>query len=163
VLSAVLFGFRYLPRLTGAPSLCISVGVSYFVLQAISYLADVYLGVLLPERRFRYLLLSLAFFPRLLQGPIERSGTLLPQLEAPYRFDYDNVRVGLLIFALGLFKKVAIASRLARYVDPVYADPSGHSSGTLLLATYAFALQVYFDFSGYTDMALARRDCSTSS
>ena len=131
----------------------IGVGVSYFAFQAISYLADVYLETAEPERHFGHFALYLAFFPKLLQGPIERAGDLLPQLKRPYRFDYDAMRSGLLLFTWGLFKKVVLADRLALYADQVYNNPGQYSAAALLFATYAFALQIYFDFAGYTDMA----------
>jgi len=150
-LLAVLAGLKLLPQALG--SALVTAGVSYFVFQAISYLADLHLDVVEPEPHAGRLLLSLALFPKLLQGPIERSGDLLPQLRAPYRFDYDGARAGLLLLARGLLKKTAIASRAALYVDAAYADPSA-SGGTVLFATYAYAIQIYFDFSGYTDMAL---------
>lgn len=151
---AILAVLKAVPVLQGEPSLWVSIGVSYFVFQAISYLADINLELIEPERHFGHLLLSLAFFPKLLQGPIERSGELLPQLKQPYVFDYDNMRSGLLLFAWGLFKKVVIADRLALYVNAVYGDVHAYSGLPLLLATYFYALQIYFDFSGYTDMAL---------
>jgi D-alanyl-lipoteichoic acid acyltransferase DltB (MBOAT superfamily) len=132
----------------------VTIGVSYFVFQAISYLVDIYLEKIEPERHFGYFVLFMGFFPKLLQGPIERGGTLLPQLRAPYRFDYANARSGLVLFAWGLFKKVVIADRLALLVDGVYGNVYAYRGGTLLVATYCFALQLYFDFSGYTDMAL---------
>ena len=133
--------------------LLIGVGVSYFSLQAVSYLADVYLELEEPERHFGHYALYLAFFPKLLQGPIERAGELLPQLKAPYRFDYDAMRSGLLLFACGLFKKVVLADRLALYADQVYNNVQHFTGPGLVLGTYAYALQIYFDFSGYTDMA----------
>ncbi len=151
---AVLLVVKYLPGLVGRPGLWISVGVSYFVFQAIAYLVDVHLEVTEAEPSLPLLALSLAFFPKLLQGPIERSGELLPQLRRPWAFDEDEVRAGLLRFGAGLFRKVVVADRLGLYVDAVYADPGAWSGTTLLLATYAYALQLYFDFSGYTDMAL---------
>lgn len=130
------------------------VGVSYYVFQAISYLLDIYLEIEKPERHFGYFTLYLAFFPKLLQGPIERAGDLLPQLRAGYLFNYDNMRFGLLLFSWGLFKKIVVADRLGLYVDTVYNDVSAFSGASLLLATYAYAFQIYLDFSGYTDMAL---------
>lgn len=132
----------------------LAIGVSYFIFQAISYLADIRLERIEPEPHFGHLLLSLAFFPKLMQGPIERSGDLLPQLKQPYAFAYENMRAGLLLFAWGLFKKVVIADRLALYVNTVYGDVTAQAGISLLLATYFYALQIYFDFSGYTDMAL---------
>ncbi len=134
--------------------LLLSVGVSFFVFQAISYLIDVYAGIEKPERHFGYLALYLGFFPKLLQGPIERAGDLLPQLRSRYVFSYDNARAGLLLIAWGLLKKVVIADRLGVYVDSVYGDVHSFSGLPLALATYFYAGQLYYDFSGYTDMAL---------
>jgi alginate O-acetyltransferase complex protein AlgI len=131
-----------------------AIGVSFFVFQAISYLADIYLGIQEPERHPGYHALSLAFFPKLLQGPIERAGDLLPQLKKAYRFDYDTLRSGLVLFAWGLFKKVVIADRLSGLVNMVYDNVSASTPLSALVATYFYAIQLYCDFSGYTDMAL---------
>jgi alginate O-acetyltransferase complex protein AlgI len=132
----------------------VAIGVSYYVFQAISYLADIYLEIEKPERHFGFFALYLAFFPKLLQGPIERAGDLIPQLKTRYEFNYDNMRFGMLLFTWGLFKKVVIADRLGLYVDAVYNDVHAFTGLPLLLATYAYAFQIYMDFSGYTDMAL---------
>ena len=132
----------------------VSIGVSYYVFQAISYLIDIFLGVAQPERNFGYFALYLSFFPKLLQGPIERAGDLLPQLRVPYEFNYENVRSGLFLFTWGMFKKLVIADRLGLFVDLVYGEPHVYSGGACLLATYIYAFQLYFDFSGYTDMAI---------
>lgn len=132
----------------------VSIGVSYFVFQAISYLIDVYLEIEKPERHLGYFTLYLAFFPKLLQGPIERVGNLLPQLRSGAGFDQENFRAGLLQFGWGLFKKAVVADRLALYVNTVYGDVHSYSGLTLVIATYLYAFQLYYDFSGYTDMAL---------
>lgn len=132
----------------------VAIGVSYYVFQAISYLFDIYLEIENSERHFGYFALYLAFFPKLLQGPIERAGDLLPQLKTTYEFKYDNMRFGMLLFTWGLFKKVVIADRLGLYVDAVYNDVHAFTGLPLLLSTYAYAFQIYMDFSGYTDMAL---------
>lgn len=132
----------------------ISIGVSYFSFQAISYLADIYLEIEEPEHHFGRYALYMAFFPKLLQGPIERAGDLLPQLKYPYRFNYDAMRSGMLLFTWGLFKKVVVADRLALFTDQVYNNVHDYSGLSLILGTYAYALQIYFDFAGYTDMAL---------
>lgn len=134
--------------------LFVAIGVSYYIFQAISYLSDIYLEIEEPEPHFGYFALYLAFFPKLLQGPIERARDLLPQLKQKYEFNYDNMRFGLLLFTWGLFKKVVLADRLGLYVDAVYDDVDSYQGLPLLLATYAYAFQIYFDFSGYTDMAL---------
>jgi D-alanyl-lipoteichoic acid acyltransferase DltB (MBOAT superfamily) len=132
----------------------IAIGTSYFIFQAISYLIDVYLEIINPERHFGRFALYMSFFPKLLQGPIERGGDLLPQLKAPYVFNYENLRSGVMLFAFGLIKKVVVADRLALIVNPVFENVRNYKGLTLLLAVYYFALQIYFDFSGYTDMAL---------
>jgi alginate O-acetyltransferase complex protein AlgI len=131
-----------------------AIGVSYYVFQAISYLSDIYLEIEKPERHFGYFALYLAFFPKLLQGPIERAGDLIPQLRQRYEFNYDNMRFGMVLFAWGLFKKLVLADRLGRYVDVVYGDVHSFTGLPLLFATYTYAFQIYLDFSGYTDMAL---------
>ncbi len=154
----ILFFTKYLPHLPviqhyGLLNTIISIGVSYYTLQAISYLVDVYLGVQEPERHLGYFALYMAFFPKLLQGPIERAHHLLPQLRTPYRFDYDNIRSGMFLFVEGLFCKVVIADRLAPYVNSVYDNVRGHAGVSLILATYCYAIQIYCDFAGYTNMA----------
>jgi alginate O-acetyltransferase complex protein AlgI len=132
----------------------ISIGVSFYVLQAISYLIDIYRRTANPELHFGYFALYLAFFPKILQGPIERANSLLPQLKVNYEFNYDNMRFGLLLFTWGLLKKVVIADRLGFYVDVVYKNVHAFTGLPLLLSTYAYTFQIYMDFSGYTDMAL---------
>lgn len=132
----------------------VAIGVSYYVFQATSYLFDIYLEKEKPEQHLGYFALYLAFFPKLLQGPIERAGDLIPQLKAKYEFNYDNMRFGMLLFTWGLFKKVVIADRLGLYVDSVFDNLHAYTGLPLLLATYAYALQIYMDFSGYTDMAI---------
>jgi len=94
--------------------LLVGAGVSYFVFQAVSYLADVYLGLQEPEPSLLTHSLALAFFPKLLQGPIERASNLLPQLKVPYGFDYERTRRALLLFGFGLFKKIVVADRLGQ-------------------------------------------------
>lgn len=131
----------------------ISIGVSYYTFQAISYLADIYLEIEDPEKHFGHYALYMAFFPKLLQGPIERAGDLLPQLKKTYQFDYDAMRSGMLLFTWGLFKKVVVADRLALYADQVFNNVHAYTGLSLIVGTYAYALQIYFDFSAYTDMA----------
>jgi D-alanyl-lipoteichoic acid acyltransferase DltB (MBOAT superfamily) len=134
-------------------STVVTIGVSYFTFQAISYLIDIYLEIEEPEHHFGHFALYMAFFPKLLQGPIERAGDLLPQFRQPYVFNYDSMRSGMLLFAWGLFKKVAVADRLALYADKMFNNVHDYSGLALIFGTYAYALQIYFDFAGYTDMA----------
>lgn len=131
----------------------VSLGVSYFSFQAISYLADIYLEIEEPETHFGRFALYMAFFPKLLQGPIERAGDLLPQLRESFRFDYDATRSGILLFTWGLFKKLVVADRLALYADQVYNNVHDYTGVSLIIGSYVYALQIYFDFSAYTDMA----------
>jgi D-alanyl-lipoteichoic acid acyltransferase DltB (MBOAT superfamily) len=139
---------------TGGMDWFSTLGISYYTLQAVSYLVDVYLGTAEPEHHFGRFALYLGFFPKLLQGPIERADHLLPQLRSLGSFNYTNVRSGVLLFCWGLFKKIAVANRLAPFVTAVYYDPHGYSGLSLIAATYMYALQILADFSGYTDMAL---------
>src|SRR3990172_2250867 len=154
---AVLGAFKYLPGTAlgaGSKSPLASIGVSYFVVQAVAYLVDVYLEMIKPERPLGRFVLFLGFFPKLLQGPIERASSLLPQLRDPKPLDRQEVRAGLLLFLWGLFQKLAIADRLAPYVDLVYGDVQAHAGLPAMVATYLYAFQLYFDFAGYTDMAI---------
>lgn len=166
---AVLFYFKYLNFLAislnqllalahadvalPVPAILVSIALSFFIFQAISYLADIYFGSVEPEPHFGYFALYISFFPKLLQGPIERASDLLPQLHQPYVFSYERARSGLILFAWGLFQKLAIADRLGAYVNPVYANVHEQTGAALLFASYAYAVQIYFDFAGYTDMA----------
>lgn len=142
----------------GAPQsaggVVVFIGVSYFTLQAIAYVTDVYRRQQPPELHLGYHALSLAFFPKILQGPIERGHDLLPQLKAPYVPDYESIRRGAVQYTWGLFKKVVVADRLAQFVNPMYGDPASFAGAGLLVSTYLYSAQIYCDFSGYTDMAI---------
>jgi D-alanyl-lipoteichoic acid acyltransferase DltB (MBOAT superfamily) len=130
------------------------VGVSFFTLQSLGHVIDVWRGDARPARSLLHHATFVAFFPQLLAGPIERSHRLLRQLEEPARVAPATAWSGLLLLLWGLFKKVGVADNLAVYVDPVYAHPHLHGGGSLALATYAFSAQIYCDFSGYSDMAV---------
>ncbi|HYN90581.1 MAG TPA: MBOAT family protein [Thermoleophilaceae bacterium] len=130
------------------------IGISFFTFQAISYVVDVYRGETRAASLGDVAFLQ-AFFPHLVAGPIVRANELLPQLRTPR--DPRTVLAGPAIFLIvgGVLKKTVIADELARrVVDPVYSDPGAHSGAELTLAFYAFAAQIYCDFSGYTDMAI---------
>lgn len=130
------------------------VGISFYTFQSVSYTLDVYRGRIGVERHPGYLALYVAFFPQLVAGPIERAGSLIPQLRASHDFEYGRVTDGLKLMVWGLFKKAVVADRLAQAVDYVYADPSAHGGPALVLATLFFAVQIYCDFSGYSDIAI---------
>jgi len=131
-----------------------TIGLSYYVLQALAYLIDVREGTVPAERHLGRHALALAFFPKLIQGPIERAGTLLPQLREPRPIAIADVAAGARLFVWGLFQKHVVADRLAPFVDPVFSDVRHHPGLPILIATYLYAAQLYFDFAGYTDMAL---------
>ena len=130
------------------------VGISFYTFQTLSYTLDVYRGSLEPVRHFGRFALFVSFFPQLVAGPIERAANLLPQFEQRVRFDYERVCSGMQLMLWGLFKKVVIADRLSIYVDAVYGNVEHHNGATFLLATWAFAFQIYCDFSGYSDIAI---------
>ena len=130
------------------------VGISFYTFQTLSYTIDVYRGQLEPERHLGRFALYVAFFPQLVAGPIERAARLLPQIDLAKRLDWDRVRSGGQLFLWGLFKKVVIADRVSIYVDSVYGNLDFHNPSSYWLATYLFAIQIYCDFSGYSDMAI---------
>jgi alginate O-acetyltransferase complex protein AlgI len=129
-------------------------GISFFTFEAISYMIDVHRGQIEAERNVLRYALFISFFPHLIAGPIVRYGQLAPQLHQRYRFDPDKFRSGLMLFSIGLSKKVLLADRISFRIDPALSDPShlGFASGWLALFGYSF--QIYLDFSAYTDMAM---------
>lgn len=131
-----------------------SIGISFYVFQAIAYLINVYLEIIPAEKDLGIFAVYQSFFPKLLQGPIERPEALLPQLKKPFTFDYNNVRSGLLLIGWGLFKKVVLADRLAVVVDAIFNNVSSYNGFQMTFATISFSFQIYFDFSGYTDIAI---------
>ena len=151
VKAASWLGFAVEPSLL---HVLLPVGISFYTFQTLSYTIDVYRGNITAERHLGRFALFVSFFPQLVAGPIERASRFLPQIELEKRFDRERVFSGLQLLMWGLFKKVVIADRLAIYVDQVYGNVGSHDATAYLLATYAFAFQIYCDFSGYTDMAL---------
>jgi D-alanyl-lipoteichoic acid acyltransferase DltB (MBOAT superfamily) len=129
------------------------IGISFHTFQSMSYTIDAYKGVIPMERSFIRFLTFVSFFPQLVAGPIERAHNLLPQLQRTPVIRRQDLTDGLSLFLVGFFKKVALADYLAQYVDPVYGNPGQFQAPALILATVAFGWQIYFDFSGYTDMA----------
>jgi len=119
-----------------------------------SYTIEVYRGNQPPERHFGIYALYVMFYPQLVAGPIERPQNLLHQFYTKHDFSYENVRAGLQHMVWGFFKKTVIADRLALGVDTVYRDPGGFQGPQLMLATLLFAIQLYADFSGYSDIAV---------
>ena len=128
------------------------VGISFYTFQTMSYTIDLYRGTIATERSLLNFATFVAFFPQLVAGPIERAAHLLPQLARPAVIGWDKLNLGSYWILLGTFKKVVGADNMAPLVDALYAakDPGGVD---VLIGVYAFTLQIYFDFSGYTDVA----------
>lgn len=130
------------------------IGISFYTFQILGYSIDVYRQKIPPEKHLGIFALYVAFFPQLVAGPIERANRLLPQFKQRNYIKYINVKQGLELSMWGLFKKVAIADSIAGLVDVVYASPQSHSGFILALATFLFSIQIYCDFSGYSDIAI---------
>lgn len=130
------------------------VGISFFTFQALSYTIDIYRGQIPPrESRLDYALF-IAFFPQLVAGPIVRASEFFKELDQPKPPSSYEINLGLVLIVLGLLKKMAVADSLAAFVDPIFAAPDLASASQVLLGIYAYALQIYCDFSGYTDVAI---------
>ncbi|WP_108425134.1 MBOAT family O-acyltransferase [Flagellimonas amoyensis] len=135
-------------------NIILPVGISFYTFQTLSYTIDVYRGQLKPTKDPLAFFTFVAFFPQLVAGPIERASHLLPQFYKTYKFNYDQVKSGLLLMAFGLFKKMVIADRAALYVNEVYNNPGDYEGIQTIIATILFAFQIYCDFSGYSDIAI---------
>jgi D-alanyl-lipoteichoic acid acyltransferase DltB (MBOAT superfamily) len=128
------------------------VGISFYTFQSISYIVDVYRGEVEPARDPLDFALFVAFFPHMVAGPIMHSRDLLPQIQKPRQVTRQHLREAAWLMLYGFFKKLVVGDNLAPLVNGVYAQPDA-SGSAVLLATYAFAFQIYCDFSGYTDIA----------
>ena len=143
----------------GTLRILLPVGISFYTFQSLSYTIDVYRGRVEAERDFVRTALYISFFPQLVAGPIVKAGEFLPQLREERNISLPNLALGVQYFAFGLFKKIVLADNLSVFVDAVHKAPSAYSAGTLLLMAYAYAIQIYCDFSGYSDMAVGCAKC----
>lgn len=134
-------------------NLLLPVGISFYTFQTLSYCIDVYRGDIKAEKHFGYYATFVSFFPQLVAGPIERPDNLLPQLRKEKEFDYNKAVYGLKLMTVGFFKKIVVADNLAYYVDLVYNDLPYYQGFALVLAAFFFTIQIYCDFSGYSDIA----------
>lgn len=148
-----VMGVIGIPFTAEALSIVLPVGISFYTFQTMSYSIDVYRGKLHHEKHLGYFALYVCFFPQLVAGPIERADSLLPQFREEHHFDYDKVTYGLKLMAWGFFKKLVVADGVAIYVDEVYNNVYQYSGLALVIATMLFAMQIYCDFSGYSDIA----------
>ena len=166
---SLLFAFKYLNFASdiwralfdqapafGAPvlNLLLPVGISFYTFQAIGYTIDVYRARIAPEKHLGIFALYVSFFPKLVAGPIERAEHLLPQFRRKHTFEASRVFSGLRLVLWGMFKKVVIADRLVVYVNAVYTHPLDYAGWTIVAATLFCAVQIYSDFSGYSDIAI---------
>jgi len=135
-------------------SVMLPIGISFYTFEAINYTIDVYCRRVPAERSLLNFMVFILFFPHLVAGPIVRARDFLPQVRRRKHWDWVRLQLGAQYFLMGLVKKLAIADRMAMFADPVFADPSLYSRQAVWLAVLAYALQIYCDFSGYTDMAL---------
>ena len=135
-------------------NLLLPVGISFYTFQTLSYVIDVYRGEVKTERNFFFYALFVSFFPQLVAGPIERPDNLIPQLKTAHKFEYENFVKGSKHMLVGFFKKVCVADFIAVFVDAVYNNPTEATGFGVIIATCLFAVQIYCDFSGYTDIAI---------
>jgi alginate O-acetyltransferase complex protein AlgI len=147
---AAVFGIEY----SVTWDIVLPIGLSFHTFQAMSYTIEVYRGAQPAERRPGIFALYVMFFPQLVAGPIERPQNLLHQFDEPRRLDWALVLNGVNFIAYGLFKKIVVADRLAVYVNAVYGDLANASTISVMLAVLFFSIQIYCDFSGYSDIAI---------
>ena len=166
----VLFFFKYFNFASSSVSVILSifkikwnpvvinillpVGISFYTFQTLSYVIDVYRGETEAERHFGKYATFVSFFPQLVAGPIERTNNLLPQIKEEHHFDYDSASYGLKQMAWGYFKKIVIADTIAKYSGLVFENPLYYKGFALVLAAVLFSIQIYCDFSGYSDIAI---------
>lgn len=135
-------------------NLLLPVGISFYTFQTLSYVIDVYRGEVKTEKNFFLYALFVSFFPQLVAGPIERPSNLIPQLKEEHKLTSENFSMGSKLMLLGFFKKICVADLVAPIVNAVYNDVGSSTSLSIVIATLLFAVQIYCDFSGYTDIAI---------
>lgn len=140
-------------------SIILPVGISFYTFQSLSYTIDVSRGKLAAQKNFVKLALYISFFPQLVAGPIVKAEDFIPQLDEDRSISLKNLEQGIQIFFLGMFKKVVVADHISVFVDEVFKTPVAFSGMTVLLAVVSYAIQIYFDFSGYSDMAIGSAKC----
>ena len=135
-------------------NIVLPLGISFYIFSAISYIVDVYWGLLPADRNLLNVALFLAFFPKLTCGPIVKGRDFLPQLQQYRHITRAGFEQGIQIFAFGLFKKMVLADHLGVFVDDVFRVPVAYNTGSIIWSALSYSLQIYFDFSGYSDMAV---------
>ncbi len=150
----LLLGFHITTHEITYLNIILPIGLSFHTFQAMSYTIEVYKGNQKAERHLGIYALYVMFYPQLVAGPIERPQNLLQQFKEPHQFNSENLLTGLRLMLWGFFKKLVIADRLAIYVNTVYNHPSSYHYLNLIIATLFFTIQIYCDFSGYSDIAI---------
>jgi len=145
------FGYKINPN---SLNIILPVGISFYTFQTMSYTIDVFRKKLKPTKDFIAFSAFVSFFPQLVAGPIERASNLLPQFYSKRKFEYEKAVDGLKQIIWGLFKKVVIADNAAQFVNVIFSNSDEYSGSTLFLGAFFFALQIYGDFSGYSDIAI---------
>lgn len=135
--------------------LIMPVGISFYTFEAISYVCDIRKGSIEAEQNFFKYALFISFFPNITSGPIERAGSFIPQIDKEKSFDYDKAIYGLRLLLLGMLKKYVCADIMVKYIANVFDNVIGFSGIVFIIAVFMYTFQIYFDFSGYTDMARA--------
>ena len=132
----------------------ITIGISYFTLQGIGYLTNIKMGWEKPEKKFSSLFLYIAFFPKFLSGPVERSNHFLPQISESVSFNYEDIHSGLRLMLYGFFRKIAIADQIAPFITKTFSNIEAVDGATLVILLLSLPIFLYFDFSGYTNIAI---------
>lgn len=145
---------QLLSRELGTLSIILPVGISFYTFQALSYVIDVKRGKIEAERSFVRMALYISFFPQLVAGPIVKAADFLPQLKEDRRITLKSFETGIQLMIFGLIKKIVIADHLSVFVDDVFRTPTAFHWLTIVLAVFSYAIQIYLDFSGYSDIAI---------
>lgn len=152
-LNTFMVGFLGFPTSLPILDIILPVGISFYTFQSLSYTIDIYRGIIQPEKSFIKFALFVSFFPQLVAGPIVTAKTFIPQLEKTKKLTDIQFRKAIRYFAMGYFKKIILSDNISPISDLIYSNPQDYSTEAAWLAAFLFWVQVYCDFSGYTDMA----------
>ena len=142
-----------------AMNIILPIGLSFYIFESISYLVDIKRKKIEPEENFIIFANYLCFFPNIISGPISRSSNLLTQIKNDKKITIKNIEMGIQIMAIGYFKKMVIADRLSIFTDAIFFAPKAYNWYTILLAIFSYSIQIYMDFSGYSDIAIGSAKC----
>ena len=138
----------------GTLNIILPVGISFYTFQTMSYSIDIYRSELKPSKSFIEFATFVCFFPQLVAGPIERASNLLPQLSRPRKITLNRFKDGVFQILIGFFRKVVVADAIGSIIDGIYNAPDIHNSSSIVMAILLYSFQIYFDFSGYSDIAI---------